>query len=318
MASDGEGLAIEVDGLVKRFGDVEAIAGLSFEVRRGEILGLLGPNGAGKTTTVNVLSTLIEPDAGAVRVDGFDVVAESHRVRQAISLTGQFAAVDAQLSGHENLVLFARLRGLPKGEAAARSTELLADFGLTDAADRRVGEYSGGMRRRLDIACSLVVEPRVLFLDEPTTGLDPRSRSELWQVVRRLRAGGITIVLTTQYLEEADLLADRIVVIDEGRSVAAGTAAELKQATGGTTCVVSIVEAGRLDEAEQLAAPFGEVAVDPEQGELRVASESAIDTLPEVIGALRGAGITIAEAGIRQPTLDEVFLALTDRSGAAA
>lgn len=311
------GLAIEVTNLVKRFGDVEAISDLSFEVARGEILGLLGPNGAGKTTTVNVLATLLTPDAGTVRVAGQDVSQSSHLVRQSISLTGQFAAVDEQLSGLENLVLFGRLRGLDKGQSIERASVLLEQFGLTDAAERRVGEYSGGMRRRLDIACSLTVEPEILFLDEPTTGLDPRSRGDLWKVVRNLRSDGMTIVLTTQYLEEADLLADRIVVIDNGRRVAEGTPTELKAATGGAACVVSIMDASQIQKAAQLLEHLGDVTLDPNQGELRVNAASAIEILPDAIRTLQDADIGISEAGVRQPTLDEVFLSLTATSTAS-
>jgi ABC-2 type transport system ATP-binding protein len=311
MRSSADEVVIEVVDLVKRFGDTEAIAGLSLEVAEGEILGLLGPNGAGKTTTVNVLSTLLVPDGGSVRVAGHDVVAEAHLVRRAISMTGQFAAVDDQLSGLENLTLFGRLRGLGRPAARRRANELLDAFGLVEAAGRRVGGYSGGMRRRLDIACSLTVEPRILFLDEPTTGLDPRSRAELWQVVRDLRRRGMTIVLTTQYLEEADQLADRIVVVDHGRRVADGTPEELKRMVGAAACVVSVLDPADLDRAADELRHLGEVTVDVDRAQLTIAGADGAETLVAALTLLRDRAIAVQEAGLRQPSLDEVFLALT-------
>jgi ABC-2 type transport system ATP-binding protein len=311
MRSSAGEVVIEVVDLVKRFGDTEAIAGLSLEVAEGEILGLLGPNGAGKTTTVNVLSTLLVPDGGSVRVAGHDVVAEAHLVRRAISMTGQFAAVDDQLSGLENLTLFGRLRGLGRPAARRRANELLDAFGLVEAAGRRVGGYSGGMRRRLDIACSLTVEPRILFLDEPTTGLDPRSRAELWQVVRDLRRRGMTIVLTTQYLEEADQLADRIVVVDHGRRVADGTPEELKRMVGAAACVVSVLDPADLDRAADELRHLGEVTVDVDRAQLTIAGADGAETLVAALTLLRDRAIAVQEAGLRQPSLDEVFLALT-------
>lgn len=307
-------LAIEVVGLVKRFGDHEAVSGLSFEVARGEILGLLGPNGAGKTTTVNVLSTLLVPDAGTIRVAGHDVREHPHRVRAAISLTGQFAAVDETLTGAENLRLFARLRGLSRPAAATRAVELLGMFGLTDADDRSVTTYSGGMRRRLDLAASLVTQPEVLFLDEPTTGLDPRSRAELWAIVRALHDDGVTIVLTTQYLEEADQLADRIVLIDHGRSIAEGTPTELKRRFGDTTCVVSIVDGGQLDlaaRAIKAAVDDRDVVVDAQLGQLTLAAPDGVMTLTTAIAALEQHSVAVHDVGLRRPTLDEVYLSLT-------
>jgi len=228
-------LAIETEGLVKRFGEKTAVDGIDLAVRAGTVYGVLGPNGAGKTTTIRMLATLLRPDGGSARVLGHDVVADAHAVRSCVSLTGQFASVDEELSGRENLTLIARLLGFKHKAAAARAAELLGAFGLTDAADRLVKTYSGGMRRRLDIAASIVVTPRLLFLDEPTTGLDPRSRNQVWDIVRVLVAAGTTVLLTTQYLDEADQLADRLAIIDHGRIIAEGTPEELKTRVGTTS-----------------------------------------------------------------------------------
>ena len=301
--------AIRIDGLTHRFGDVLALDDVSFDVKVGEVVGLLGPNGAGKTTTINVLSTLLIPDSGRAWVAGHDVLSAPRTVRGVISLTGQFAALDDMLTGRENLILFGRLRSLSKSEAAARADELLARFDLADAASKRAGTYSGGMRRRLDLAASLVVPAPVLFLDEPTTGLDPRSRAELWKIVRELRDDGLTIMLTTQYLEEADQLADRIVVIDHGRVVAEGTPAELKERSGGHACVVVPVELSRLDECAAALASFGEPAVDREAGSVTV-SDAGPEALSQIINLLNG--IELADISLRRPTLDEVFLQLTE------
>lgn len=305
--------AIRIEALTHRFGDVLALDDVSFDVSTGEVVGLLGPNGAGKTTTINVLSTLLVPDSGRAWVAGHDVLAEPRAVREVIALTGQFAALDDMLTGRENLILFGRLRSLAKSEAAARADELLARFDLADAASKRAGTYSGGMRRRLDLAASLVVPAPVLFLDEPTTGLDPRSRAELWKIVRELRDDGLTIMLTTQYLEEADQLADRIVVIDHGRVVAEGTPAELKERSGGYACVVVPVELSRLDECAAALASFGEPAVDRETGSVTV-SDAGPEALSQIINLLNG--IELADISLRRPTLDEVFLQLTGDSPA--
>jgi len=308
VAAEGSGIVVE--DLRHRFGDVIALDGVSLDVAHGEVLGLLGPNGAGKTTTINVLATLLVPDAGRAVVAGHDVVADPAAVRRLIALTGQFAALDDVLTGRENLVLFGRLRGLRATESGARADELLERFSLTDAATKRVGTYSGGMRRRLDLAASLVVAAPVLFLDEPTTGLDPRSRLELWDVVRELRDDGLTIVLTTQYLEEADQLADRIVVIDHGRVVAEGTPTQLKAQAGGQSCVVTPVDPQQLRECSDVVAAFGEPIVDVEAGTVTIA-DAGPAVLGDLIGHLTAAGIELADVSLRRPTLDEVFLQLT-------
>ncbi len=306
---DTAGAAIVVDRLVKQFGEQRALDELSFEVATGEVLGLLGPNGAGKTTAINVLSTLLPPDGGTATVMGHDVVRDGEAVRRSISLTGQFAAVDDLLTGAENLVLFGRLRGLSGGEAKRRSADLLDRFSLADAADKRVGTYSGGMRRRLDLAASLVVPAPVLFLDEPTTGLDPRSRNELWDVVRELRDEGLTIVLTTQYLEEADQLAERIVVIDAGTVIADGTPEALKSAAGGRSCVITPADLRHLDELAAAVEGVGTVTVHDDS--VSVADAGSAE-LPSIVGAVTAAGIGLADVALRQPTLDDVFLQLTD------
>ena len=299
---------IKIDGLTHRFGETLALHGISFDVGSGEVLGLLGPNGAGKTTAINILSTLLVPAGGRASVAGHDVVAEPAAVREVIALTGQFAALDDMLTGRENLVMFGRLRSLSKAEARSRADELLERFELAEAAGKRVATYSGGMRRRLDLAASLVVHAPVLFLDEPATGLDPRSRAEVWQVIRQLRDDGQTIVLTTQYLEEADQLADRVVVIDRGRVVAAGTPHELKRLSGGQACVIVPVDLGRLDECAARLESFGDPVVDREAGSVTVGDTGA-GVLSEVIDRL--GGIELSDISLRRPTLEEVFLQLT-------
>jgi oleandomycin transport system ATP-binding protein len=304
---------IEAEGLVKRFGTTTALAGVDLAVRRGTVVGLLGPNGAGKTTAVRILATLLRPDAGRATVGGYDVVRQADRVRSLIGLTGQYAAVDEDLTGFENLVLIARLLELPRAQAKARARELLEQFELADAGGRSVKTYSGGMRRRLDLAASLVNLPEILYLDEPTTGLDPRSRGEVWQMIRARVAEGATVLLTTQYLDEADRLAGEIAVIDHGKLIASGTPAQLKAKVGGQTLDV------RPTEAEDIAAVATIVTAatgtapgrhEDDPGLLSVPVESA-DVLPEVVRALQERGIAVTELALRLASLDEVFLALT-------
>jgi ABC-2 type transport system ATP-binding protein len=304
--------AIETERLVKTFGETRAVDGVDLSVRAGTVYGLLGPNGAGKTTVLRMLATLIEPDSGSARVLGHDVVAEADAVRESVSLTGQFASVDDELTGRENLVLVSRLLGLARRDAAARSAELLDAFGLTAAADKLVRDYSGGMRRRLDVAASIIVTPELLFLDEPTTGLDPRSRNQVWEIVRVLVAEGTTVLLTTQYLDEADQLAERLAIVDHGRVIAEGTGAELKAQVGSAALHVRVENPDRRSEAARvLTAALGL----PVQEELDPAALSARapDTERIAVGLadLARAGIEIAEFTVGQPTLDEVFLALT-------
>jgi oleandomycin transport system ATP-binding protein len=304
--------AIWVEGLVKRFGETTALAGVDLAVRTGTVLGLLGPNGAGKTTAVRVLATLLQPDAGRATVGGYDVVRDAHRVRQLIGLTGQYASVDEGLTGAENLLLIGRLLGMPRQEAKQRARDLLANFGLEDAADRAAKTYSGGMRRRLDLAASLVGRPRMLYLDEPTSGLDPRSRLELWDLVRSLVAEGVTVLLTTQYLEEADELADEIAVIDRGRVIASGAPEELKAKTGGQSLAVRPADQADLPT---VVAVVGELAgVAPEvEGQLVTAPVTDPGLLPAAVRRLDDAGVVINELALRSSSLNEVFLSLTGR-----
>jgi len=302
--------AIEARGLVKRYGATTALAGVDLDVPAGSVLGVLGPNGAGKTTAVRTLATLVRPDEGTARVGGFDVVAEAHRVRTIIGLTGQYASVDENLTGAQNLMLVGRLLGMPKTDARATATRLLGRFGLDDAAFRPVKGYSGGMRRRLDLAVSLVGDPRVLFLDEPTTGLDPHARNDLWHAVGELVADGVTVLLTTQYLEEADRLADRIAVFDKGSVVAAGTAAELKSKVGGERLEVRPADASRIDEAARILAEVTGGKPEDNGGLLGVGVPD-LSLPPAVLRRLDDAGILVAELALRRPSLDEVFLSLT-------
>jgi len=305
--------AIQAEGLVKRYGSTIALDGVDLTVRTGTVLGLLGPNGAGKTTVVRILATLLRADAGYAEVAGLDVVRDAHRVRQLIGLTGQYAAVDEQLTGVENLVLIGRLVGRPRAEAKRRARQLLADFGLTDAADRATKTYSGGMRRRLDLAASLVGDPRVLYLDEPTTGLDPHSRGALWDTVRRLVADGVTVLLTTQYLDEADQLADEIAVVDHGRVIANGTPDELKAKIGGQVLAVRPVHTRDIPTVRAIVA---EVSGSPAELEDDAVTVPVTDTgiMPAVVRRLDDADVHVAELTLRTASLDEVFMSLTGQS----
>ncbi|MFD6663279.1 ATP-binding cassette domain-containing protein [Micromonospora chalcea] len=303
--------AFEAEGLVKRFGTTTALAGIDLAARRGTVLGVLGPNGAGKTTAVRILATLLRPDEGRATVGGHDVVTDAARARRLIGLTGQYASVDEDLTGTQNLVLIGRLLDLSRHEARARAAELLAWFGLTDAAGRPAKTYSGGMRRRLDLAASLVGRPEVIYLDEPTTGLDPAKREEMWGVVRSLVDDGSTVLLTTQYLDEADALADEISVIDHGRVIAHGTPGELKRIAGSQTIVVRPTDPGRIGAvAEILRAATG---ADPELPRPGVLTVPVDDDAPftAVVRRLDEAGIGVVELALRLPSLDEVFFTLT-------
>jgi ABC-2 type transport system ATP-binding protein len=306
--------AVKVEGLGKRFGSTEALRDVTLSVERGMVFGLLGPNGAGKTTLVRILATLLAPDEGRAEVLGHDVARAAATVRSVIGLAGQFAAIDELLTGRENLRMFGRLFRLSRREAARRADQLLERFELDDAADRQAKTYSGGMRRRLDLASSLLTAPPVLFLDEPTTGLDPRSRNEIWKIVRELVADGTTVLLTTQYLEEADQLARRIAVIDHGRVIAQGTGDDLKAQVGGEMLQVRLADSDQREEAAQALAELG--CGDPrpseQQGVLTVpASVDGVSMVAEAASVLRNAGISVSDLALRRPTLDDVFLQLT-------
>jgi ABC-2 type transport system ATP-binding protein len=308
---------ITAEGLVKiyrtRRSEVRALDGVDLAVAEGTVLGLLGPNGAGKTTTVRILATLLRPDAGHATVAGFDVVRQAQQLRTLIGLSGQYAAVDENLTGRENLWMFGRLYQLTSRVATERAEELLAQFDLVDAADRVVKTYSGGMRRRLDLASALIGRPRLMFLDEPTTGLDPRSRLGMWDVIRSLVREGTTLLLTTQYLEEADELADQIAVVDHGRIIARGTADELKAQVGGERIEVVVHDRTRIDDARRIlgAIGVGSAAVDEHTRRVTVPSDGGARRLATVIRDLDEAGIAIDDIGLRRPTLDDVFLTLT-------
>ena len=304
-------LAIEASSLKKAFGDTQAVDGVDLAVRRGSVYGVLGPNGAGKTTTIRMLATLLEPDSGSAQVLGRDILAEPDEVRARVSLTGQMASVDEDLTGRENLILLALLLGFKRAGANTRADELLSAFDLADAAGRQVKNYSGGMRRRLDIAASLVVTPELMFLDEPTTGLDPRSRNQVWDIIRALVAEGTTILLCTQYLDEADQLADGIAVIDHGRVIAEGTPGQLKASVGSGSLHVRLLDPDQRPEAERLLSrELDTVHLEPDPAALSAACADA-DRAVEAVAGLTRAGISIADFSLGQPSLDEVFMALT-------
>ncbi len=308
--------AIQAEGLVKRFGETTALAGVDLAARTGTVLAVLGPNGAGKTTAVRILATLLRPDQGHATVAGYDVVTQAHQVRQLIALTGQYAAVDESLTGVENLLLIGRLLGQSRQAARRRAVELLDDFALSEAASRPAKTYSGGMRRRLDLAASLVGRPRVVYLDEPTTGLDPRGRGDLWRVVRNLVDDGVTVLLTTQYMEEADQLADEIVVIDRGRVAATGTPDQLKAKVGGQVLVVSPVSDSDLDTVVGVVAELSGDEPDVAQGAVSVPVGDA-GLPPAILQRLTTAGVRVAELSLRKPSLDEVFFTLTGHRASA-
>ncbi|MDR7237644.1 ABC-2 type transport system ATP-binding protein [Neobacillus drentensis] len=311
MPNNGD-WAVEAQGLIKNFGENRAVDGVTLNVRAGTIYGLLGPNGAGKTTTIRMLATLLRPDAGSAHIFGHDVAKESQIVRQLIGVTGQYASVDESLSATENLIIFSRLLGLGRAESKRKAAELLEEFGLTEAAKRPLKNFSGGMRRRLDLAASLISQPPLIFLDEPTTGLDPRTRNQMWGIIRRLVKTGSTVLLTTQYLQEADELADRIAVIDRGIVVAEGTGDELKASIGSSSLHVRIQNLRDIEAACQIVEQVlkAKVNVSSEGGKIIAPLENA-DMVTDLLIALRTRGIHLAELSVQKPTLDEVFLTIT-------
>jgi len=305
-------IAVQAAGLVKSFAGFRAVDGIDLEVRQGEIFGVLGPNGAGKTTMLKMLATLLPIDAGQAWIFGVDVAREPHRVRQLLGVTGQYASVDDDLTANENLWLFGRLQGLRSSEARATASRLLEQFGLEEAADKPIAQFSGGMRRRLDLAASLITRPPLIFLDEPTTGLDPRTRGQMWDTIRDLVADGCTVLLTTQYLDEADQLADRIAVIDRGRKVAEGAPDELKSSVGDSTLQLQLAAGADQELARDVVRRLvgGEPVLTPESGRMNVPLDGA-DEAADVLIGLRQAGVSIVSVSVAKPTLDEVFLALT-------
>ncbi|MEZ2717950.1 ATP-binding cassette domain-containing protein [Niallia circulans] len=309
---DSRELAVEANGLVKVFGDNRAVDGVDLQVRTGSIYGVLGPNGAGKTTTIRMLATLLKADAGSAKIFGYDIGKEPQQVRQLIGVTGQYASVDESLSATENLIIFSRLLGLGRIESKRKAMELLEEFGLTEAAKRPLKNFSGGMRRRLDLAASLIAQPPLIFLDEPTTGLDPRTRNQMWETIRKLVKGGSTVLLTTQYLQEADELADRVAVIDHGKVVAEGTVNELKGSIGTSSLHLSIQNEQNMQEARLIVERVLNVqsAVSAEGGKITAPMADA-DKVTDLLMTLKTAGIPLAELSVQKPTLDEVFLAIT-------
>lgn len=313
MSTPPADTSVHARGLIKRYGDVTALDGLDLHVPGGTVLGLLGPNGAGKTTAVSILTTLMEPDAGSATVAGVDVIEDPKGVRARIGLSGQYAAVDEHLTATENLEMIGRLYGMRRREARTRANALIEQFRLQDAADRPLKTFSGGMRRRIDLAGALIADPPVLFLDEPTTGLDPRSRGELWDVIRERVRRGTTVLLTTQYLEEADQLSDEIVVIDHGRAIARGTADELKRRVGGDHLDVTVQGDGSVEAARRImsALATGPMRVHAEEGEISAPVADGVGALSTLLRELEAAGVTIVDIGLRRPTLDDVFMDLT-------
>ena len=305
-----EEYAVEINGLTKTFGQQTAVDQVSFNIKRGEVFGLLGPNGAGKTTTLRMMTTLLQPTSGDIKIFGHDVKTESQTVRSLFGLTGQYASVDEDISARENLMIFSRLNGLSRQEAKVRTTELLEEFSLVNSADKAISNFSGGMRRRLDLAVSLITRPALIFLDEPTTGLDPRTRTQMWATIRQLVAAGSTIVLTTQYLEEADELADRIAVIDHGKLVSIGTPAELKAQVGGAKLRVEVVDDAQAEQARGVMANTLPATPQVTRNVVEVAIDD-INTVAGVLQAITAAGVTMTNMSVEQPSMDDVFFALT-------
>ncbi|GHU52834.1 daunorubicin resistance protein DrrA family ABC transporter ATP-binding protein [Clostridia bacterium] len=304
-------LAIQANGLVKTFGNNRAVDGVDLKIPTGSICGVLGPNGAGKTTTINMLATLSKPDAGSAKIFGYDVMKETQKVRQLIGLTGQFASIDETLTAMENLMIFGRLHGYSRKDAKRKANELLEEFALTEAANKALSQFSGGMRRRLDLAASLLSNPPLIFLDEPTTGLDPRTRTQMWSTIRNLVKNGSTVMLTTQYLDEADQLADSIVVIDKGRVVANDTPDGLKKSVGETSLQITVKSADSVLDAAQIIERILKTKVQISESSELTAPMNNTNKLTDILTALKEVGITLTNVNLRQPTLDEVFFALT-------